>query len=53
MPRRLAVSTEQAWRLLTSNLPAAGRADLALTGDAEIASTLLRTRAIIGAPTWA
>jgi uncharacterized protein (TIGR03083 family) len=49
----LAMSTEQAWRLLTSNLPAARRAGLTLTGDGEIASTLLHTRAIIGAPKWA
>jgi uncharacterized protein (TIGR03083 family) len=49
----LAMSTEQAWRLLTNNLPAAGRDGLALAGDAEITRILLHTRAIIGAPAWA
>ncbi|MDQ2811077.1 MAG: maleylpyruvate isomerase N-terminal domain-containing protein [Actinomycetota bacterium] len=49
---RLTMSTEQAWRLLTSNLPAAGQADLALSGDETITGILLRTRAIIGTPRW-
>jgi uncharacterized protein (TIGR03083 family) len=49
----LTMSTEQAWRLLTSNLPAAGRAHLAASGDDAIVLLLLRTRAIIGAPKWA
>ena len=49
----LAMSTEQAWRLLTSNMSAAGRADLAVSGDDTITAILLRTRAIIGTPTWA
>ena len=49
----LAMGTEQAWRLLTSNLSAAGRADLAVSGDETITGILLRTRAIIGTPHWA
>ncbi len=48
----LTMSTEQAWRLLTSNLPTAGKATLAATGDNAITSILLRTRAVIGAPKW-
>ncbi len=46
----LAMTTEQAWRLLTNNLPAAGTARLAASGDNAIISILLRTRAIIGTP---
>ncbi len=49
----LATDTEQAWRLLTNNLPAAGKADLEASGDDTITSILLRTRAIIGTPKWA
>jgi uncharacterized protein (TIGR03083 family) len=49
----LTMSTEQAWRLLTNNLPADGRADLATSGDIAITGILLRTRAIIGMPKWA
>jgi len=49
----LAMSTEQAWRLLTNNLPAATQADLAVSGDDAITAILLRTRAIIGTPKWA
>lgn len=49
----LAMTAEQAWRLLTSNLPAAGQADLTVSGDAAIIAVLLRTRAIIGTPKWA
>jgi hypothetical protein len=44
------MSTEHAWRLLTSNLPAAAKAALAASGDNAITSILLRTRAIIGTP---
>ena len=47
------MTTEQAWRLLTNNLPAAGRAHLAVSGDNAITGILLRTRAIIGSPKWA
>ena len=49
----LAMNTEQAWRLLTNNLPAAMQADLAVSGDDAITALLLRTRAIIGTPKWA
>jgi hypothetical protein len=49
----LAMNTEQAWRLLTNNLPAATRADLAVSGDDAIIAILLHTRAIIGSPKWA
>jgi uncharacterized protein (TIGR03083 family) len=50
---RLSLTTEQAWRLLTNNLPAAGRAHLRASGDNAITGILLRTRAIIGTPKWA
>jgi uncharacterized protein (TIGR03083 family) len=50
---RLAMNAEQAWRLLTNNMPAAGPADLTVSGDDAITAILLRTRAIIGAPKWA
>jgi uncharacterized protein (TIGR03083 family) len=49
----LAMSAEQAWRLLTNNMPAAGQADLTVSGDDAITAILLRTRAIIGASKWA
>ena len=49
----LAMSTEDAWRLLTNNLPAGRRSDLAVSGDGAITDILLRTRAIIGEPKWA
>jgi uncharacterized protein (TIGR03083 family) len=46
----LSVSTEQAWRLLTNNLPAAEQTRLALSGDPAITGVLRQTRAIIGTP---
>jgi uncharacterized protein (TIGR03083 family) len=49
----LAMNAEQGWRLLTNNMPAAGEADLTVSGDDAITAILLRTRAIIGAPKWA
>jgi uncharacterized protein (TIGR03083 family) len=49
----LTMTTEQAWRLLTNNLPAAGKAPLPASGDTPIISILLQTRAIIGTPKWA
>jgi len=49
----LAMDAEQAWRLLTNNMPAAGQADLTVSGDDAITGILLRTRAIIGASKWA
>lgn len=48
----LTMTTEQAWRLLTNNLPAAARPELQASGDAAITTVLLRTRAIIGTPQW-
>jgi hypothetical protein len=50
---RLSMTTEQAWRLLTNNLPAAGQSRLAVSGDNAVTGILLRTRAIIGSPKWA
>lgn len=47
------MTTEQAWRLLTNNMPAAGQGALTVSGDDAITAILLRTRAIIGAPKWA
>lgn len=49
----LTMSTEQAWRLLTNNLTARGKAQLAISGAGAITGILLRTRAIIGMPKWA
>jgi hypothetical protein len=49
----LSLTTEQAWRLLTNNLPASGQSRLTAPGDNEITGILLRTRAIIGSPKWA
>ena len=50
---RLSLTTDQAWRLLTSNLAAAERSRLAASGDHAITGVLLRTRGIIGSPKWA
>ena len=47
---RLSLSTEQAWRLLTNNLPAAQRDGLDAGGDPAVLEVLLRTRAIVGDP---
>ena len=49
----LTLSTDQAWRLLTNNLPAGRLAALTVSGDAAVTGILLRTRAMIGAPKWA
>ena len=49
----LAMNAEQAWRLLTNNMPAAGQAALTVSGDDAVTAILVRTRAIIGAPKWA
>jgi len=50
---RLSLTTEQAWRLLTNNLPATERSRLITAGDDAITGGLLSTRAIIGSPKWA
>jgi hypothetical protein len=47
---RLAMTTDQAWRLLTNNLPREDQGELRLTGDESVTHALRRTRAIIGAP---
>ncbi|PZS25571.1 MAG: hypothetical protein DLM61_19795 [Pseudonocardiales bacterium] len=46
----LDLSTEQAWRLLTNNLPAEARQDLRVSGDESVVQALLQARAIIGVP---
>lgn len=46
----MTMTTEQAWRILTNNLPAASRSEILATGDDLILSALRRTRAIIGIP---
>jgi uncharacterized protein (TIGR03083 family) len=46
----LEMTTEQAWRLLTNNLPAADRSSIAASGDETVLGILLQTRAIIGTP---
>jgi hypothetical protein len=48
----LTMTTGQAWRLLTNNLPYAAAAGLATTGDEEVLGILLHARAIIGTPKW-
>jgi uncharacterized protein (TIGR03083 family) len=50
MVASLELTTEQAWRLLTNNLPAADRSSVAASGDETVLAILLRTRAIIGTP---
>ncbi len=47
---RLGMTTEQAWRLLTNNLPVADRARMTASGDDTILGILYQTRAIIGTP---
>lgn len=46
----LRLTTNQAWRLLSNNLRVDDHGAPVVTGDEEIIGTLLRTRAIIGAP---
>jgi hypothetical protein len=47
---RLTLTTEQAWRLLTNNLPAQDQDRLALSGPPEITAVLRSTRAVLGTP---
>jgi hypothetical protein len=47
---KMRLTTDQAWRLLTNNLPARDQAELDIEGGDEITAILRRTRAIIGAP---
>jgi hypothetical protein len=49
-PTRLVLTTDQAWRLLTNNLRPDEHGTPSTDGDSEIATILLRTRAIIGEP---
>jgi uncharacterized protein (TIGR03083 family) len=49
----LTMTTDQAWRLLTNNLPSTARETLQASGDQAILDILLSTRAIIGTPKWA
>jgi hypothetical protein len=44
------LDADQAWRLLTNNLPPEQHDSLDVRGTDEIVRTLRRTRAIIGAP---
>jgi uncharacterized protein (TIGR03083 family) len=46
----LSLNTEQAWRLLTNNLPEDERTRLGNSGDPRVLDVILRTRAIIGTP---
>jgi hypothetical protein len=47
------MTTEQAWQLLTNNLPAAERHRIAADGDATVLAELFQTWAIVGAPKYA
>jgi len=46
----MSVTTEQAWRLLTSNLPVAEWSRITAAGDPTVLAILDRTRGIIGLP---
>jgi hypothetical protein len=46
----LSMTTDQAWRLLSNNLPADEQPQLGVSGDQQILDVMLRTRAIIGSP---
>jgi uncharacterized protein (TIGR03083 family) len=46
----LDVTADEAWRLLTNNLPAEAQSALYLKGDTSVIVVLRRTRAIIGVP---
>jgi hypothetical protein len=46
----LSMSTDEAWRLLSNNLPASDVERLRLSGDEAIVDVLRRTRSIIGTP---
>lgn len=47
----LRLTTSQAWRLLTNNLPPDRRSELDVSGRTDVVDVLVRTRAIIGEPT--
>jgi uncharacterized protein (TIGR03083 family) len=46
----LSMTTDQAWRLLSNNLPHDSLSELDITGDQRIVAVLRNTRAIIGDP---
>jgi hypothetical protein len=46
----MTMTTEQAWRLLTNNLPPSEQADIVAFGDPALLTILRQTRAIIGIP---
>lgn len=46
----LSMTTDQAWRLLSNNLPPKAQDNLGITGDQPITDVLRNTRAIIGDP---
>jgi hypothetical protein len=47
---QLHMTSEQTWRLLSNNFDKGTHGDVAASGDSEILSSLMRTRAIIGTP---
>jgi uncharacterized protein (TIGR03083 family) len=47
---RMRLTADEAWRLLTNNMPVGEQQLLEVSGDPEIVSTLRRTRAMIGVP---
>jgi uncharacterized protein (TIGR03083 family) len=46
----LDLGTDEAWRLLTNNLPSGAEAGLAFRGEERVVAALLDTRAVIGRP---
>ena len=46
----MSLSVEQTWRLLTNNYDATTHGNLETSGDPELITTVLLTRAIIGTP---
>ena len=44
------MTTDQAWRLLSNNLPVDEQSSLRLIGDERVLGVLRKTRAIVGAP---
>ena len=46
----LSMTTDQAWRLLSNNLPVDEQSSLRLIGDERVLGVLRKTRAIVGAP---
>jgi hypothetical protein len=47
---RVSMTSEEAWRLLSNNLPIAEQTRLRLSGDERVVDVIRRTRAIIGSP---